>query len=130
ERVTQVEAGENIRLQAVFDARVPMFNPEIGFEFKTADLVTVFGCKRSLAPDGEAARIESGERFRVTVEMANSLTPGSYVTRAWIVHDLSEEEAGIQFIDIARLQVVGSGWTPGVVSLPAEVAIHREEGSI
>ena len=127
ERLNTVRAGESIRLRAVLEARDPLVNPGVAFEFKTADLFTVFGVNGSLGGKGETAQVEAGERLRVAVEMENPLTPGSYVVRAWILHDLSEEEAGIQFIDVLRLRVVGGDWAAGVVSLPADVEVTREE---
>jgi ABC-type polysaccharide/polyol phosphate transport system ATPase subunit len=127
--VTTVPAGERIRLHAVLEARERLVNPEFGIECKNSDLVTVFGVKRSLHSELEQEiSIEAGERVRVAVEMENPLVPGSYLIRAWVVRDLSVEEIALQFIDILKLEVIGSGRDPGIVTLPAEVEITKEEG--
>ena len=128
-QVTTVPAGERLHLHAVFEARELLVNPEFGLECKNADLVTVFGVKGSPASKLEQpTRIQPGERVRVAVVMDNPLVPGSYLIRAWVVRDLNVEEIAIQFIDILKLEVIGTGWSAGVVSLPAELQVTREDG--
>jgi hypothetical protein len=127
-RVTTMAAGDRLRFQAMIEARDLLVNPQFVFECKTNDLVTVFGVNGSLASEGEPARVEPGERVRLTVEMDNALVPGTYLIRAWVVRDLNPDEMAIQFIDILKFDVIGSGESLGVVSLPAEVEVSREEG--
>jgi ABC-type polysaccharide/polyol phosphate transport system ATPase subunit len=126
-RVTTVAAGDRLRYQVMIEARDGLINPQFGFECKTSDMVTVFGVNGSLTSEGDPARVEPGERVRLTVEMDNALVPGTYLVRAWVVRDLNPDEMGLQFIDILKFDVIGDGTSLGVVSLPAEVVVSREE---
>jgi ABC-2 type transport system ATP-binding protein len=128
ERVTTMAAGERLRFNAVIEARELLVNPQFGFECKTTNLLTVFGVRGSLGSREEPSQVEPGERVRLAVEMDNPLVPGPYLIRAWIVRDLNPDEFAIQFIDVIDLHVTGSGWAPGVVSLPAQVEVSTEEG--
>jgi ABC-2 type transport system ATP-binding protein len=125
DRVTTVEAGEPIRLHAVLEARRDLANPEFGFECRNAEGVTVFGFKRGLA-EGDGARIDQGERARIVATIDGALNPGVYVIRCWVVREAGVEEIALQFIDILKFEVLGAGWGPGMVSVPAEVEIITE----
>jgi len=128
-RVTTVAAGERLRFQVMIEARDRLINPQFGFECKTSDMVTVFGVNGSLTSEGDPARVELGERVRLTAEVDNPLVPGTYLVRAWVVRDLNPDEMGLQFIDILKFDVIGDDTSLGVISLPAEVVVSREEGN-
>jgi ABC-2 type transport system ATP-binding protein len=127
-RATTLAAGDRLRVQAMIEARDLLVNPQFGFECKTSDMVTVFGVMGSLTSEAKTASVEVGERVRLKVEMDNPLVPGTYLVRAWVVRDLNPDEMGLQFIDILKFDVIGSGESLGVVSLPAEVDVSREKG--
>jgi ABC-type polysaccharide/polyol phosphate transport system ATPase subunit len=126
-RIESVAAGERINLRAVLEARRDLVNPEFGFECRTAEGVTVFGFKRSLADGGGSANLAAGGRVRIEAALPGSLTPGTYYLRCWVVRDLEGEEIALQFIDVLELAVTGEG-APGLVELPAEMTIRPEDG--
>jgi ABC-type polysaccharide/polyol phosphate transport system ATPase subunit len=126
-RVTDVEAGEPLRLHAVLEARRDFDNPEFGFECRNAEGVTVFGFKRAVG-SGEGASITAGERATIAATINGALTPGVYVIRCWVMRDAGDEEIALQFIDILKFEVVGDAPGPGIVSVPAEIEITTDGG--
>jgi ABC-type polysaccharide/polyol phosphate transport system ATPase subunit len=129
-RVTTLEGGEPIRLEAVVEATQELISPEFGFECRNAEGVTVFGFKRSLEGDaGTPTKLTKGERARISATIDGVLMQGTYYIRCWVVRDAEAGEIGLQFIDILRFEVVGGLWGPGIVSVPADMQITTEEGT-
>jgi ABC-2 type transport system ATP-binding protein len=127
QRVETIEAGEPIRFGAVLEARHELVNPEFGFECRNAAGVSVFGFTRPLASrPGEPSVLPAGQRARFAGIVDNTLRPGTYYVRCWVVRDVDAEEAALQFIDILRFEVTGEGWGLGIVSIPAEVEVTLE----
>jgi ABC-type polysaccharide/polyol phosphate transport system ATPase subunit len=124
-RVTTVGVGEPIRFRAVLEARHRLVNPEFGWECRSSNRVTVFGLKRSLG-SGEGSVLEVGERARIDIDVENSLAPGTYVMRCWVVRDLDSEEIALQVIDVLEFEVTGPDWGPGIVSVEPEVRVTRD----
>jgi ABC-type polysaccharide/polyol phosphate transport system ATPase subunit len=129
-RASAIDTGERVRFHAILEARRDLLNPEFGFECKNVNQVTVFSFKRSLgsAPAGPA-RLDAGERARIAVGVDNTLAPGTYTMRCWVIRDLAGGEIAMQIIDVLEFEVVGTESGPGVVSVRAEVEITAEEGA-
>jgi ABC-type proline/glycine betaine transport system ATPase subunit len=128
ERVETIEPGEPLRMRAVLRARHELVNPEFGFECKNVNGVTVFAFKRALeAETGKPSRLAADQLARISATINQSLVPGTYYVRAWVVRDLDVEEIALQFIDILKFEVVGGSWGPGIVVVDPEVEINTEE---
>jgi len=127
-RIDSIAPGEPIRMRAVLRARHELVNPEFGFECKNTNGVTVFAFKRSLeASAGEPSRLAADQLARISATIDQSLVPGTYYVRAWVVRDLDVEEIALQFIDILKFEVVGGNWGPGIVVVDPDVEITAEE---
>jgi ABC-type polysaccharide/polyol phosphate transport system ATPase subunit len=128
ERIESIAPGEPLRMRAVLRARHDLVNPEFGFECKNVNGVTVFAFKRSLeASAGEPSRLAAGQQATISATIDQSLVPGTYFVRAWVVRDLDVEEIALQFIDILKFEVVGGNWGPGIVVVDPDVEITAEE---
>jgi ABC-type polysaccharide/polyol phosphate transport system ATPase subunit len=122
ERVDNVEQGQPIGLDVLFEARHDLDAPTFGFHFLNANGETVFGFNRTLAgPDGEPGRVAAGERVRVAGRIDNPLLPGRYFVTCWISRNRTQGDLALHIVRLLDFVVYGTKPGPGSVSVNAEV---------
>jgi ABC-2 type transport system ATP-binding protein len=124
ERVENIEQGQPIGLGVVFEARHPLDNPVFGFHFLDADGVTVFGFNKTL--DTEHARLESGQRVRISGRVDNPLVPGRYFVSCWISRNRTQGDLALHVIRPLDFVVFGTRPGPGSVSVREDVDVRIE----
>jgi ABC-type polysaccharide/polyol phosphate transport system ATPase subunit len=122
ERVENVEQGEAIGLDVVFEARHDLEDPVFGFHFLNANGETVFGFNRTLTvgPD-EPNRIAAGQRVRITGKIDNPLLPGRYLINCWISRNRTQGDLALHVVRLLDFVVFGTRPGPGSVSVRADV---------
>jgi ABC-type polysaccharide/polyol phosphate transport system ATPase subunit len=122
ERVENVEQGESIGLDVVFEARHDLEDPVFGFHFLNANGETVFGFNRTLTvPDGEPNRIAAGQRVRIAGTIDNPLLPGRYLVNCWISRNRAQGDLALHVVRLLDFVVFGTRPGPGSVSVNADV---------
>jgi len=127
ERVDNVEQGEPIGLQVVFEARHVLDAPVFGFHFLNADGATVFGFNRTLtvAP-GEPDRLAAGQRVRISGRIENPLLPGRYFVNCWISRNRTQGDLALHVVRLLEFVVYGTRPGPGSVTVQADVEADVE----
>jgi ABC-2 type transport system ATP-binding protein len=122
ERVENVEQGEAIGLDVVFEARHDLADPVFGFHFLNANGETVFGFNRTLSvgPD-EPNRIAAGRRVRIAGKIENPLLPGRYFVNCWISRNRTQGDLALHVVRLLDFVVFGTQPGPGSVSVRADV---------
>jgi ABC-2 type transport system ATP-binding protein len=122
ERVENVEQGEAIGLEVVFEARHDLEAPVFGFHFLNGDGDTVFGFNRTLtlAP-GEPDRIAAGQRVRIAGSIDNPLLPGRYLVNCWISRNRAQGDLALHVVRLMDFVVYGTRPGPGNVAVRADV---------
>jgi ABC-type polysaccharide/polyol phosphate transport system ATPase subunit len=127
ERVENVEQGEAIGLDVVFEARHELVEPVFGFHFLNGDGVTVFGFNRSLTvADGERSAIAAGRRVRIAGQIENPLLPGRYFVNCWISRNRHQGDLALHVVRLLDFVVFGTRPGPGTVSVRADVEAGLE----
>jgi ABC-type polysaccharide/polyol phosphate transport system ATPase subunit len=127
ERVENVEQGDSIGLDVVFEARHDLEEPVFGFHFLNANGETVFGFNRTLTvPDGEPNRIAAGQRVRITGTIDNPLLPGRYFVNCWISRNRTQGDLALHVVRLLDFVVFGTRPGPGSVSVNADVEAGLE----
>jgi ABC-2 type transport system ATP-binding protein len=127
QRVENVEQGEPIGFQAVFEARQELVNPVFSFNFHQAvSGVNVFGFNRELTRDGAPATVRAGERVRITGTIENPLLPGSYHVMALIMRNSTLGDLALQPLRLLGFVVFGTQSGPGTISVDADVDLTIE----
>jgi ABC-type polysaccharide/polyol phosphate transport system ATPase subunit len=122
ERVENIEQGEPIGFNVIFEARRDLSAPVFGFHFRNADGAHVFGFNRSLErPDGEADDLRAGQRVRIAGTVENRLLPGRYYVSAMISRNRSHGDLALHVLRLIDFYVYGTRPGPGSVSVEAEV---------
>jgi ABC-type polysaccharide/polyol phosphate transport system ATPase subunit len=124
ERVGNVEQGEPIGLQVLFEARHDLDAPVFGFHFLNADGATVFGFNRTL--EGDADRIAAGGRVRIAGRIENPLLPGRYFVNCWISRNRNQGDLALHVVRLLDFVVYGTRPGPGSVSVRADVEAGLE----
>lgn len=128
-RVENLGAGEPIRLTVELEARSELVRPIFGFQFNTADGLTVLDFNdEHRDPDLKRDRIEAGERIRVRVELANPLANGRYFIRCFAARHRERDVIGLQPIDVLDFLVYGMPGGSGLVSIPADISVGDGPG--
>jgi ABC-2 type transport system ATP-binding protein len=121
-RVQNVEQGEPIRLNVVFEARREMARPVFNFHFLNADGAWVFGFSKRVSNDGrEPESVRAGERVRIAGEISNRLVPGRYFVDCWISRDRVEGDVALHVLTLMDFFVYGTAPGPGSVSVRADL---------
>jgi ABC-type polysaccharide/polyol phosphate transport system ATPase subunit len=122
ERVENIEQGEPIGFNVIFEARHDLVNPVFGFHFLTADSVTVFGFNRSLElTDGEPDVLRAGQRVRIAGRIENRLLPGRYYVSSIISRNRSRGDLALHVLRLLDFVVYGTKPGPGSVSVEIDV---------
>jgi ABC-2 type transport system ATP-binding protein len=122
ERVENVEQGEAIGLDVVFEARHDLEAPVFGFHFLNGEGDTVFGFNRTLtvAP-GEPDRLTAGQRVRIAGSIDNPLLPGRYLVNCWISRNRAQGDLALHVVRLLDFVVYGTRPGPGNVAVRADV---------
>ena len=129
QRVENIEQGEPIGFNVVFEARHDLMNPVFGFHFLTADGVQVFGFNRSLErSEGEPDVLRAGQRVRIAGQIDNRLLPGRYYVSAIISRNRSSGDLALHVLRLLDFVVYGTEPGPGSVSVHADVGAVVEPG--
>ena len=128
ERVENVEQGESIGLDVVFEARHDLEDPVFGFHFLNANGETVFGFNRTLTvPDGEPRPHRRGP---ARADRGDDRQPAAARALPRQLLDLAQPRAGRSRPPrgpAARLRrASGRGPGPGSVSVNADVEAGLE----
>jgi len=127
ERVENIEQGESIGLDVVFEARHDLEDPVFGFHFLNANGETVFGFNRTLTmPHGEPSRVPAGRRVRITGAIDNPLLPGRYLVNCWISRNRAQGDLALHVVRLLDFLVFGTRPGPGSVSVHADVEAGLE----
>jgi ABC-2 type transport system ATP-binding protein len=129
ERITNVEAGDPIRLHAVIEARQDLSNPTFGLHCNNADGVHVFELNEALGAGRDGASLKAGARARISATIDNPLMPGRYVIVCWVGVLRNEEETAQQAMKLLDFVVFGIGKGQGIVSVPADLGVQVEPAS-
>jgi ABC-2 type transport system ATP-binding protein len=122
ERVDNIEQGEPIGLEVVFEARHALVEPVFGFHFLNDNGETVFGFNRTLTVrDGEPNRIAAGQRVRIAGKIENPLLPGRYFVNCWISRNRTQGDLALHVMRLLEFVVYGTRPGPGSVSVRADV---------
>jgi ABC-2 type transport system ATP-binding protein len=121
ERVDNVEQGEPIGLNVMFEARHELANPVFGFHFLNPNGVLVFGFNRALTGAGPPEGMTAGQRVRIAGRIENPLVPGRYFVSCMISRNRSNGDLAMHVLRLLDFVVYGTDPGAGVVSARAEV---------
>jgi ABC-type polysaccharide/polyol phosphate transport system ATPase subunit len=129
ERVENVEQGEPIGFNIIFEARHDLVNPVFSFHFLTEHDYTVFGFNRSLERgEDEADVVRAGHRVRLSGTIENRLLPGRYHVRAIISRNRSQGDLALHLVRLLDFMVYGTGQAAGSVTVDVNVDAVLEAG--
>jgi ABC-2 type transport system ATP-binding protein len=129
DRIENVEQGEPIGFNVMFEARHDLVNPVFGFHFLTADGVQVFGFNRTLElGDGEPDVLRAGQRVRIAGRVENRLLPGHYYVSSIISRNRTMGDLALHALRLLDFVVYGTKPGPGSVSIEADVQALVEPG--
>jgi hypothetical protein len=127
ERVENIEQGEPIGFNVIFQARREMVSPAFGFHFLNADGVQLFGFNRTLAvPDGVPDVLRAGQRVRLAGTVENRLLPGRYHVSAMISRNRTPGDLALHVVRLLDFVVYGAHPGPGAVSVDVNVEATLE----
>jgi ABC-type polysaccharide/polyol phosphate transport system ATPase subunit len=130
ERVENIEQGEPIGFNVIFEARRELANPVFSFHFLNADGVHVFGFNRELErADRQPDVLAPGQRVRISGQIENPLVPGRYGVSCMISRNRAQGDLALHVLRLLDFVVYGTKPAPGVVSVRSDVqAVLEEEG--
>jgi len=128
ERVDNIEQGDPIGFNVIFEARHDLVNPVFGFHFQTADGVQVFGFTQHLdVPDSEADVLREGQRVHLHGTIENRLLPGRYVVRAMISRNRAFGDLALHVLRLIEFVVYGTEPGAGTVSVDTDIEATIED---
>ncbi len=129
EPVQNVEAGEPIKVGAVFEAMRDLDRPQFSFHFTNQDGIEVFVVNTKLSrADGEPDRLASGEQARVEGTVQNPLLPGRYFVKCWVSRERNPGDLALHSINVLDFLVYGPRHRRGLISVDAELEAVPEDG--
>jgi ABC-type sugar transport system ATPase subunit len=121
--VENIEQGEPIGIDVVFEARHDLEDPVFGFHFLNADGETVFGFNENLKlRPGEPNRLAAGQRAHISGTVENRLLPGRYLVNSWISRNRAQGDLALHVVRLLEFVVYGTRPGPGSVAMNADVA--------
>jgi hypothetical protein len=126
ERITNVEAEQPIRLNAVIEARQDLPNPGFGLQVNNADGVHVFELVKKLGEGNGDAMLRAGESVRISATIDNPLMPGRYAIVCWVAVLRNDEETAQQAMKLLNFVVFGMSGSQAIVAVPGEVELEVE----
>jgi hypothetical protein len=127
--VENVEQGEPIGFNVIFEARHDLFGPVFSFHVLTEHEVTVFGFNRTLELRGdEADVVRAGQRVRLSGTIENRLVPGRYHVRAIISRNRSHGDLALHLLRLLDFMVYGTRRAAGSVTVDVNVDARLEGG--
>jgi len=129
ERVDNIEQGDPIGFNVIFEARHDLVNPVFGFHFLTGDGVQVFGFNRELElAEGEPDVLRAGQQVRLSGTIENPLLPGRYSVSAMISRNRSLGDLALHVLRLIDFVVYGTETGPGSVSVEVDIDAIVEDG--
>jgi ABC-2 type transport system ATP-binding protein len=119
-RAENVEQGEPIGLEVVFEARHDLERPVFGFHFVNEDGVPVFGFNCTL-PEGDPDRVAAGQRVRIAGTITNPLLPGRYFVSCLISRNRTQGDLAMHVVRLLDFVIYGTRPGPGSVSVDVNV---------
>ena len=129
EQVTNIEAGEPIRLHVVLEALRDLERPIFGFQCVTAEGIEVFVLHRTLTLNDDAPdRLGKGQLARIEGTIQNPLTPGRYFVKCWVARSRNPGDFVLHGINVLDFVVFGTEHKSGLISVQADLEAVAEEG--
>jgi ABC-2 type transport system ATP-binding protein len=125
EQVTNIEKGDDLRLETVFVATRDIERPSFGFVFVNADGVSIGGVGKDLE-DGGPEVLKAGQRVTISGVVENQLAPGRYYVKCWVYRDHNYGNIVLHAPHVIDFVVFG-GAEPGVVAFDSDVTATVEE---
>lgn len=123
--VNGVEKGDELRLEAIFEADRTIERPSFGFVFVNADGVSIGGVGKDLE-DGGPMQLEAGQRVTIEAAVQNPMAPGRYYAQCFVYRNYNYGDLVLHAPHVLDFVVFGAG-EAGVVKLESEVSTKVEE---
>ncbi len=121
-RIDNVEQGDPLRFNAIFEARHALDVPVFGFHFLNADGETVFGFNQGVEPE----RLEAGERVTISGAVENRLRPGRYSVVCWVSRNRTQGDVALHVLRLLEFVVYGTRQGPGSVEVATDLKAEIE----
>jgi hypothetical protein len=129
QRVDNIEQGEPIGFNVIFEARHDLVSPVFGFHFLSVDGTHLFGFNRTLELEkGEPNVLKAGQRARIAGSIDNPLLPGRYHVSAMISRNQHQGDLALHVLRLLDFVVYGTRPGPGTVSVRTDVEATVEDG--
>jgi ABC-type polysaccharide/polyol phosphate transport system ATPase subunit len=129
ERVENVEQGDPIGFNVIFEARHDLSDPVFSFHFLTEHDLTVFGFNRTLDQGvDEPDVVRAGQRVRLSGTIENRLLPGRYHVSAIISRNRSQGDLALHLVRLLDFMVYGTTQAAGSVVVDVKVDAAVEHG--
>jgi ABC-2 type transport system ATP-binding protein len=126
--VNSVEQGDDLRLEAIFEASRTIERPSFGFTFVNADGVSIGGVGKDLEEDGGPMQLEAGQRVTIEATVENPMAPGRYYAQCFVYRNHNYGDIVLHAPHVLDFVVFGNA-LPGVVALESKVTTTVEEAS-
>ncbi len=129
ERITSLEHGERIRLNASFEVRTDLPEPRVGFLIANAAGVPVYQFGTEIDGVDENGVLPAGRRVEVSAGLENPLRAGRYHVAIGVSRRHNDRDVVFYEPHATSFVVFGGPGFEGVVVLEHEIEAHGEEGS-
>ncbi len=128
DRVENVEQGEPISLNVIFEAVHDLHCPKFGFHFLNGDGAQLFGFNRGLADtEVDSETLRAGQRVKLVATIENRLLPGRYSVSSMISRNRSLGDLALHVLRLVDFVVYGTQPGPGSVAMRVDVEATVEE---